>query len=288
MIDTILQTEFIFSVARGSLLPPYDLGAVAVIDGTTLKLTPLRTANVPPPMAMYDIEISHTIVDVTISKDNSTMAVLHHGGVDLYEWQTRNGRSLKPQLLAKHTRHSDTSFRESALQICFASHHEPRVLCFDQGLKVRRLTFDMQSQTLSEAGETAADEDVLFIQADSTITDAMEPNDTRDVLVATRSGRILRLNSNASCFQPVNADFPIQLPWVEVTGIEGEIVAFGLSRSGHLYANNRALVKNCTSFLVTPDHLIFTTSNNFLKFVHLARPEGLSVPFNIQRRNQND
>lgn len=269
--DTIHQTEFIFSVARGSLLPPYDFGAVAVTDGKTLKLTPLRTANVPPPMSMFEIQASHTVIDVVFARDNSTMAVLHHGGVDLYEWQTRNGRCLKPQLLAQYKTQGTCPTSDNALQICFASCHEPRVLCFDQGLKIRRFTFDAQSKTLSEAGDITVDEDILFTQANS-IADT-ELDNTSDVLVAARSGRLIRIDTSSS-FQPTNAGFPIQLPWMEVVEVEGDIVAFGLSRGGHLYANNRQLIKNCTSFLVTSDHLILTTSNHFLKFVHLTPPEG--------------
>lgn len=285
MTDTILQTEFIFNVARGSLLPPHDFGAVAVIDGKTLRLTPFRTANVPPPMSMYEIEAIDTIVDVAFARDNSTMAVLHNGGVDLYKWQTRNGRSLKPQLLAQHTPQSDVSFAEGTLQVGFASHHEPQVLRIDQGLKLSRFIFDAQSKSLSKAGDITVSEDILLTQANST-TNPEEPEITQDFLVAARSGRLLRLDSSSS-FKPVYADFPAQLPWVEVVDIEGQVVAFGLSRGGHLYANNRQLVKNCTSFLVTSDHLIFTTSNHFLKFVHLSHPEGQSYPPKFAHRGSD-
>lgn len=276
VVDTILQTEFIFAVARGSLLPPHDFGAVAVIDGRTLKITPFRTANVPPPMSMYEIEASHNIIDVAFAPDNSTMAVLHHGGVDMYEWQTRNGRSLKPQIITQHFAPGHPSFSQGALQICLATPHEPHVLCFDQGLKVCCFNLGVPSKVLSSSGDIAVDEDILFTQANSTKS-IEQPDSRQDLLVATRSGKLLRLVDNSS-FQPMNAEFPVQLPWVEVVDIEGETVAFGLSRGGHLYANNRPLVKNCTSFLVTCDHLIFTTSNHFLKFVHLKHPEGQSSP----------
>lgn len=255
-------------------MPPHDYGAVAVIDGRTLKITPFRTANVPPPMSMFEIDASHTIVDVAFAQDNSTMAVLHRGGVDMYEWPTRNGRSLKPQILARHIAQDGISFSEGALQICLASHHEPRVLCFDQGLRICCFTLDEQTKTLSEAGHITATEDVLFTKANS-IMATEQLDDTQDMLVEAKSGSLLRLD-NTSSFQSTYAGFPTQLPWVEVINIEGEIVAFGLSRGGHLYANNRQLVKNCTSFLVTSDHLILTTSNHFLKFVHLTHPAGKS------------
>ncbi len=51
-------------------------------------------------------------------------------------------------------------------------------------------------------------------------------------------------------------------------------LAIGLASNGALYANERLLVKNCTSFLVTSVHLILTTTQHLLKFVHLADLEG--------------
>ena len=48
-----------------------------------------------------------------------------------------------------------------------------------------------------------------------------------------------------------------------------------MSRSGGLYANERLLTKGCTSFFVIPSHLLFTTSQHLLKFVHLTDAEGI-------------
>lgn len=47
-----------------------------------------------------------------------------------------------------------------------------------------------------------------------------------------------------------------------------------MSRNGVLFANQRLLAKNCTSFLLTPAHIVFTTSQHLLKFVHITNVEG--------------
>jgi hypothetical protein len=52
------------------------------------------------------------------------------------------------------------------------------------------------------------------------------------------------------------------------------VVVFCLRSTGRLFANERCLADNCTSFLITGAHLIFTTSQHFLKFVHIAAAEG--------------
>jgi elongator complex protein 1 len=54
-------------------------------------------------------------------------------------------------------------------------------------------------------------------------------------------------------------------------------VAVGLTKSGVLYANEQMLVRNCTSFVITPAHLIFTTTQHLLKFVHLTSLDGTSI-----------
>jgi elongator complex protein 1 len=52
-----------------------------------------------------------------------------------------------------------------------------------------------------------------------------------------------------------------------------------LSRTGALYANQRLLTKNCTSFIATPNHIIFTTTQHLLKFVHITNVEGMSLGY---------
>lgn len=74
-----------FQVCRGSVSPPNDLGTVAVIDGKMLKVTPLRIANIPPPMAFDEIELPSNALDVDINRDGTEIAVLHRHSFSLWE-----------------------------------------------------------------------------------------------------------------------------------------------------------------------------------------------------------
>lgn len=65
-------------VCRGPVDPPHDLGLVAVIDGKKLKITPLGVTNVPPPMALDEVELSRNATDVAFSVDGKKIGVLHH------------------------------------------------------------------------------------------------------------------------------------------------------------------------------------------------------------------
>lgn len=50
-----------------------------------------------------------------------------------------------------------------------------------------------------------------------------------------------------------------------------------MTGTGSLYANKQLLAKNCTSFLLTTSHVLFTTSQHLLKFVHLENIDGAEM-----------
>lgn len=52
-----------------------------------------------------------------------------------------------------------------------------------------------------------------------------------------------------------------------------------MSRTGALYANKRLLAKNCSSFMLTPAHVVFTTTQHLIKFVHITSVESKFLSF---------
>ncbi|KAI1192993.1 IKI3 family-domain-containing protein [Nemania serpens] len=266
----IVQAEYIFEVARGSLTPPYDHGAVAVIDGQNLKATAFRTANVPPPMAMFVITVSSPVIDVAFSPANTFMAVLHQTGVSLYQWRTDQQRSLSPRFLGATTFAKEyTGQHLSPLQVSVTEALSIHCLCSgDEGPLIISQIFDSSSQDFSSATTLYAGSMFGF----SRLTQAI----SEDVVTQDAFGRLHGVASEADELYSVRHDS--QLPWSEVVDLAGNVIAIGLSRNGHLYANTRLLLRNCTSFLVTPAHLIVTTTNHLLKFIHLADVDSLEVP----------
>jgi elongator complex protein 1 len=255
------------------LSPPNDFGAVAVIDGQTLKMTPFRTANVPPPMSMFDLELPSSIVDVAFNGLNTLMAVLHRHGVEVYQWQTKGERSVRSTLL------SSVKFDSSktASQVCFTSDDSLCVLTLEAWG-----TLDFYKL---ESGETISTVELSSTDTPTPVSSISSPSGLSNTQAhaQSRSGNIYTV-STAEALNPVGLALSPTLPWCEYLSIDGENVAVGMSRNGHLYANSRLLAKNCTSFLVTPDHLVFTTANHFVKFIHLLSPDGKDAPLNEYRR----
>ncbi|KAK8006400.1 IKI3 family protein [Apiospora marii] len=274
----MLQAEFIFNIARGSLVPPNDHGATAVIDGQSLKLTPLRSANIPPPMAMYELQLKSSIADVAFSPDNLYMAVLHQDSVDLYKWQVKGQRSLLPSLVSALSL-SDTTSTGMVIprQVSVCDNGNIQLLLQAQYPERHTVQFDAASAQLLRS-DTARAGQVYGFASQSQSLDAQ-------CFAQATSGRVAVVSSENGITEDQSLRLPVLQPWSVVTGSaqDNTLCIYGLTRNGHLYANgsagkSRVLVKNCTSFLVTPDHLIFTTTNHLLKFVHLTELEGLEVP----------
>lgn len=257
--ESAIMVEQIFHTTRGSYRPPYDNGAVAVIDGETVKLTPFRTANVPPPMSLFDIAADSCVVDVAFGRRNESLAVMHRKGVDIYDMPMKNGRSTEPQLRAKMP-FSATAVPEkhTPLRISCAADGSFRCISYQEASGLLHLIAD------ADAGRV----DPLDCKEMLVSTATYEDEDSIEGYGQDLSGNILRL-SKSDC-ESLAIQFPTHLPWFEISKPQDIVTAFGLSRNGHMYANSRLLAKNCTSFVVTPSHLIFTTSNHFVKYVHLT------------------
>ena len=253
------MTEHIFYTARGSCRPPHDNGAVAVVDGDTVNLTPFRTANVPPPMALFEVTVAAAVVDVAFGRQNTSFAILHRKGIDIYEWPMKNGRSIKPKLLRQV---SSTGPKGNSLYVPL------RISAVSEN-KFHFFTYD-NSQKFTQFALQTQSEDVAIVESSQLLvaTSSYEDDFSFEGYGQDNSGKLYQISDSSNELLPVQ--FTTQLPWFEIAKVDDEIVAFGLSRNGHIYANSRLLAKNCTSFVVTPSHLIYTTNNHFVKFVHLS------------------
>ncbi|CAJ2511583.1 Uu.00g072080.m01.CDS01 [Anthostomella pinea] len=261
--------EYIFEVSRGSLAPPYDYGAVAVIDGNKLKITPFRTANVPPPMAMFELQVSSPAVDVAFSPANTFMVVLHQNGFDVYRWTTKQQRSLPPRLIGSLSFAKENPGEALVpLQIAVTENDTIHCLCSGKGPTIHSHSLDPSTGEFLSSSTLYAGSMFGFVR----VTQAS----STDVLVQDGLGRLHGVVDQQDEMYSVR--LTSQLPWSEVIDLAGSVIVIGLSRNGHLYANPRLLLKNCTSFLVTPAHLVITTTNHLVKFIHLTEVDELEVP----------
>ncbi|KAF2441894.1 elongator complex protein 1 [Karstenula rhodostoma CBS 690.94] len=258
--------EYASTVAGGSVAPPHDSGLVASIDGLNLKITPLRIANVPPPMSMLQLPLDRNAVDVAFSRSGTRLAVLSNTDVALFAFDLQKRPVARPSFLWR------SSFSEG---------HIPRHVTFvgDDQLCVLTDVWD------EEETFVWANEDERLVNRGPILEPGRASSIASDVessklLVNLRNGEltsVVEMRTDETVRTTPSTILPSFTPEVK-TIMLGELVAFGLAKSGALYANERVLVRNCTSFVVTPAHLILTTTQHLLKFVHLTSLNELEVP----------
>lgn len=294
--EGIQRFEYNPVVCNGPTTPPDDYGIVAVIDGKNLKVTSMRLANVPPPMALHELSLSENACDVTVNvvRINEIVAfigVLHRESISLYEWALTAKPPTPPSLrwLKKIPLEGYLGFMQQ--QVAFNGEELfvlasavngsfVRILDRKSGSILEEISFANERFRGLIGYQTKLDSDTcLLLRVASAVSFSRLESNTNDLRVVRTLGGFLNSSPRV---EAVRLQFPqLQLP--QGSSQDGDrqgdgLVIFGLADNGLLIANERILARNCTSFLVTPAHLIFTTSQHLLKFVHISRVEELEVP----------
>lgn len=118
--------DYVFDIHHGSTVIPNDVGAVAVLDGKTLKLTPLRLAGVPPPMAHNELKVDANVVDVAFSKSGTRIAVLMDSRFSIFLWSLKSRPVPMPILESSYPLSESPDSRPR--QISFVNDNEVYVL----------------------------------------------------------------------------------------------------------------------------------------------------------------
>ena len=262
--------SYVFTVSKSSTSPPNDLGLTSVIDGRNLKITPLRVANVPPPMAFAELELGANAIDVAVNQSATMIAVLHQQGVFLYELNYSVRPFQHPKLLREVP-----MAEQIPRQIAFSGEDNISVLCSQPNSQTDCIV------ELKASDDAAFDSNELTLGAGSLFS-AM---DLSNACFEDSHGGVYEVTAAAST--SLLAKLPVHCPWTEVWKDDETIIVFGLSAGGTLFGYRKSSeddkaqeclqIRNCTSFLTTPAHLIFTTTQHLLKFVHLHQGD-LEIP----------
>jgi elongator complex protein 1 len=241
-------------------------------------VTPFTAANIPPPLALHEISVGSNAIDVAFN-GNMSIAVLHQDGISVFDYKSFSASTSPPIVKDQYTFKGTESSESFYQQLCFSQSREVLVLrrC-TTGSIVTRYGQHENPDTIEEKFSNSP-ASVL-----STLSSFFEDN------LAKPFAQDISGNLNGLLAESLSLSFgkfPTNLPWVEVVRNDDSHIAFGMSANGHLYANSRLLVKNCTSFLVTPAHLIFTTTAHLVKFVHITNVDSMSTPFCLSPCNAN-
>lgn len=233
---------------------------------------------------MLQLALECKPVDVALSHSGTRIAVLSDVDVAVYSIDLKRRPITRPSLIWKSRVEGDVPG------------HAPRHVTFADDDKLFILT-DMWDEEesficMGETNDTCDGGSVtkpIPILEPGKVSSIVSDVEGRHVVVAFHNGSLNLMHredgGNVSLDSSAFVQFPSFAPEVKIAKIEEQacsytrsgdkvnklqFIAFGLTKSGVLYGNERVLVRNCASFAVTPAHLIFTTTQNLLKFVHLT------------------
>lgn len=260
---TIEIIDLNYTIISGPTVAPTDMGMTAVIDGKTVNITPLAISNVPPPMAFRELKVDENVNSFAISKNNNKFAVLSNNSI-LFAKYSLKAQDI-PNIVSKLTKDELYPGNEIVFrQVCFCGNRYVGVLV----------------DNLSNGGMT----NIIIIDLEK-IT---EPK-ILTVLNTPMKVILMRSYFDYSCitFECVNSTiFKVDVQDLKIKQIgqlaqlcyeysviehadSSKRVVFGLTAGGRFYANRNEISSAVTSFKVTKDHLLFTTAQHQLRFVHL-------------------
>ncbi|KAG8958698.1 hypothetical protein FRC03_008908 [Tulasnella sp. 419] len=267
--------------------PPNDTATVAVVDGSSILMTPFRTQNVPPPMSSYKITrpAPHLSppVHISFAPNSDALSILYSSShIELYK--------LNSTLV--------TPANPPANPIRFWEGQVPDTIRARQILAWLDAAAPEEEWIIGVLGlpEDGGKHDIIVVMAvrDGAITDTYEVTLTdrgRGRMISLKGGKLGWVSGNGEIFQvdfenemafPI-ATFPESCTFIKSASFNETDHAFvGLSNSGKLYlasttaTQSRTLSTNCSSFTISAGSLIYTTTSHEARFAPLAELESLT------------
>ena len=247
--------------------PPHDSGAVAVVDGSKILLTLFRHQNVPPPMSSLVLTdpTKQTPVHVAFSSTRDVVvALMPDGAVSMWQWTFAEGNKSGVKHMGR-LEDPDSDSKSRARQVALANSSK-----YCQDGQVDALTLYILASLPTQEQDILIMMDLNFDNDQCQLLETYRARFSfsilsircvkEDVVVQTADHRILSMD------QKLLATFPERCSYWQPLSASQFI---GLSHSGRLYANERVLATNCSSFAIGGEFLTYTTLQHQARFVLL-------------------
>ncbi|BGP57178.1 Putative elongator complex protein 1 [Rhodotorula sphaerocarpa] len=289
---------------------PLDDGTVAVVDGNGLKLTPFRLQNVPPPMStlvlpgtrpLPALPPAHVAFAATSTASVLLFAVVYPDSfLEVYSWTLPlKGNAQKNALAGIPTPELQLSLqldpnaespravaRQCAIRAGEAGEARVAVLrTSSEGDEVLVLDGVAESRRVRRVAVFERVGKLVTATSAARVDPEDSPSDEAQFLLETLNGEILEVSADdaedtampSSTLSPLPEFCPhishVHLPTaVSLSSTIRLPSMIGLSSSGRLYSSSRLLASDATSFVVTPDFVVYTTYSHEAKFLPLTTP----------------
>lgn len=266
--------DFSYKMTQGPTLEPCDNGTTVVVDGNIVNITPFALANVPPPEYFRDFETPESVIDAAVSLSNETYAVLNKNALVIATVPSMKDmkKGHHPVVVSKLSKLDFATEVDFPRQVAFINDTIVGIL-LDTDSFTRVALIDLEDVSQPRVINVVETFDKVILLRSSF--------DYNTLVYESKDGTVTQLDAEGQLeritkFPQLVRDFRVKrVHSVVGDGIEewetgsSELVAFGLTGNGKLYANDTLLATAVTSLEITDSLLLFTTAQHNLQFVHL-------------------
>lgn len=235
-LDDVERYDYVSDLCKDPSNWPFDYGIVAVLDGETLRLTPYRIRNIPPPMAANMLPIASTPAHVAFDTTGKIFAILRQREVDIATWSDFNTiRVANPKILDtyRYRRTLKVPVLRGSLHNFFAVEDMVRQVVLIEHDLVAILADDMHSSSivkvLSRRDDTSQLEEVYSTSGLGMIVRLMYTT-TGLILFETGDGTIYNLGDPRSTQTSLSPSpitrLPTRCPWIGFATIDNHVTSF--------------------------------------------------------------
>ncbi|RHZ45275.1 hypothetical protein Glove_682g24 [Diversispora epigaea] len=280
--------EFAWDNLCSNYIHEKDAAAIAVIDGSSVYLTPFRFLNVPPPMCAFTVKLESPASYVSFSPNNggNDFAVLQiNQMITFFDWQGALNKPCTPPTLIGSIKLKLLDSKDHGFIRQIAWINKEILLCILNDPESRSDDIFLVKMDFKEEFNPI----VRYVEkiCNSFVIKRLNWNPTHEkIYLISNDGMVFDVEINLDQFNEKDEKnnyikvsdspficFPESCTWVESTKIGTEerieTVIIGLSENNKLYANEKLVTTGCTSFFIHNNFLILTTLSHVARFLSL-------------------
>lgn len=261
---------------------------VAVIDSNKILVTPLQTSTIPPPMSALTLETESPIYSIAMNHHKATeMFILTFDDGLIFTSSNHNIdcdtvlkiqydthlpvlklKSLKESYEGTRVRYRIKDVQELQNFIAVDGNGLVATRTLNNGCEIVSIT--LLEETIEACVKTLVnlDHQVLAVARGSEI-------DSKDIVLIQSDGMVVSLDSMNGKLKPLfQFGLNTKLNFIELQFLRShdKIALISLSQDMNLSFNDDVVLStSCTSFRITENYLIYTTTENHMQFLRLDR-----------------
>uniref|UniRef100_A0A0K2SVS6 Elongator complex protein 1 n=1 Tax=Lepeophtheirus salmonis TaxID=72036 RepID=A0A0K2SVS6_LEPSM len=260
--SSFIDFKFVMRSSFSNCRLKNDNGNLAIIDGSTLNVTPFRKMKVPPPYSAYVIELDDVVRDICFGEDMSLTIITENESLyvfvnivsekDCVDVNRSNG--IKSGCVSK-------DFINDVNYTLFLKEN------WNIGINYNNLTW------IGHGNYLVSNSSCLYVITDyKKVTKKLILEDVIFNIIFFQGVTLVQLvNGLLFSYQDSSVvpwikcnKFPEYCPIIELMDDQ---ILLGLSETNRLYANSHEIASNVNSFILISDFLLITTNTHRLKIL---------------------